>query len=228
MAQVRGNVIGNLSGRLGNLSARTVNGKTILAARPSSYTPSQEPAVVETRQKFSVTATLAKHILSLASLSEIWKKSKEVGLSVFNSVFRANFQFVSTTKPTADNIITPGGFALPVTAAAVEADKITAAISALNTTAIFGADEVNLSANALVVYSNPVNPTDPEFQIVVLSKEVANFNYTQNYNLQIDYNIVQEGISAKYQDSVLLLVVVSKDAAGKVVQNSSTYSKVSA
>ena len=227
MAQVSGNVIGNLSGRLGNLSARTVNGKTILAARPSSYTASQEPAVLETRQKFSVTATLAKHILSLDSLSEIWKKSKEVGLSVFNSVFRANFQFVNTIKPTADNIITPGGFALPVTAAAVEADKITAAITALNTTAIFGADEVNLSANALVVYSNPVNPTDPDFQIVDLSKEVNGFNFAQNYNLQIDYNIVQSGVAAKYQDSVLLLAVASKDAAGKVVQNSSTYSKVS-
>ncbi len=228
MASVSGNVIGNLSGKLGNLSARTVNGKTILAARPSSYTPSQEPAVVEIRQKFSVTATLAKHILSLADLSEIWKKAKVVGLSVANTVFRYNFAFVETNKPTAENILTPDGFALPVTASEVAADKITASISALNTVAIFGADETTLAVNALVVYHNPVNPNDPGFQIVEASKEVANFNFTQNYNLQLDCNIVQQGIAAKYQDSVLLLAVATKDAAGKVVQYSSTHSKTSA
>jgi len=116
---------------------------------------------------------------------------------------------------------------LPVTAAEVAADKITASISALNTTAIFGAEETALSANALVVYSNPVNPTDPDFQIVALNKEVSGFNFAQNYNLQIDFNIVQVNTAAKYQDSVLLLAVASKDAAGKVVQNSSTYSKTS-
>ncbi|MDP2038359.1 MAG: hypothetical protein Q8L04_13330 [Ignavibacteria bacterium] len=227
MALVSGNVIGNLSGRLGNLSARTVNGQTILAARPSSFNASQDPAALTVRSKFAVTANFAKNVLSLPSLEEIWKKTKASGISVFNAIFKANFSFSTTTKPTEQNILTPEGFALPVTAAEVAADKITAALSALNTTALFGANEVNLSANALVVYSNPVNPTDPDFQIVALSKEVANFNFAQNYNLQIDYNIVQSSVAAKYQDSVLLLVVASKDAAGKVVQNSSTYSKIS-
>ncbi len=228
MALVSGNVLGNLSGKLGNLSARTVNGQTILAARPSSFNVSQEPASLAVRSKFAVTANFAKNVLSLTSLEEIWKKTKESGISVFNSIFKANFAFSSTEKPTEQNIITPGGFALPATAAAVDTAKITASLSALNTTAIFGADEVALSANALVVFSNPTVPTDPAFQVVVLSKEVSNFNFTQNYNLQMDFNIVQVNIAAKYQDSTLLLAVASKDAAGKVVQYSSTYSKTSA
>ncbi|MEW6653393.1 MAG: hypothetical protein AB1394_07985 [Bacteroidota bacterium] len=228
MALVSGNVICNLSGRLGNLSARTVNGQTILAARTSSFNASQEPASLEVRSKFAVTANFAKHILTLPSLVEIWKKSKESGISVFNAIFKSNFAYSSTEKPTEQNIITPGGFALPATAASVDSDKITASISALNTTAIFGADEVALSANALVVFSNPTVPTDPAFQVVALSKEVSNFNFTQNYSLQIDFNIVQANSAAKYQDSVLLLVVASKDAAGKVVQYSSTHSKTSA
>jgi len=148
--------------------------------------------------------------------------------SVFNAIFKSNFAYSSTEKPTEQNIITPGGFALPATGAAVDLDKITASLSALNTTAIFGADEVNLSANALVVFSNPTVPTDPAFQVVALSKEVSNFNFTQNYSLQMDFNIVQVNIASKYQDSTLLLAVATKDAAGKVVQYSSTYSKTTA
>ena len=227
MAQVSGNVIGNLSGRLGNLSARTVNGKTVLAARPSSFNASQDPAVVETRQKFAVTASFSKGVLSLTALEEIWKRIKATGMSVFNTIFKSNFSFSSTETPTASNIITPAGFPLPIQTAAVEVDKITASIPALNTVSVFGTDEINLSANALVVYHDPINPDDPAFQIISLSKEVANFNFTQAYNLQIDFNVLQEAVAGKYGKSILYLVVVTKDAAGKVVQYSSTYSKAS-
>ena len=227
MAYLSGNVIGNLSGKLGNLSARTVNGQTIMAARPSSFNASQSPAVVEVRQKFAVTGMFAKSVLALSTLDEIWRKTKTAGISVFNAIFKANFGYSSTEKPTAQNIITPEGFALPITTAAVEADKITATLPALNTASVFGSDEVNLSANALVCYYDPSNEEDEPFKIISLSKEVAAFNFTQSYNLQIDYNVLQEAVATKYQHSILYLIVASKTADGKVVQNSSTYTKLS-
>jgi hypothetical protein len=74
MAIVNGNVIGNLSGKLGNLSARTVDGRTILAARPSSFNASQDPAVLAVRQKFSVTAKLASAILRLLHSFQFGRK----------------------------------------------------------------------------------------------------------------------------------------------------------
>jgi len=46
MARLSGSVLGNLSGKLGNLAARTKNGETILSARPSSFNVSQAPATV--------------------------------------------------------------------------------------------------------------------------------------------------------------------------------------
>lgn len=227
MAYLTGNVIGNLSGKLGNLSARTVNGQTIMGARPSSFNASQSPSVVEVRKKFAVTGMFAKNVLSLPTLIEIWRKTKAAGISVFNNIFKANFGYSSTEKPTEQNIITPEGFALPITTAAVEADKITATLPALNTASVFGVDEVNLSANALVCYYDPSIETDDPFKIISLSKEVAAFNFGQSYSLQIDYNVLQEAVATKYQHSILYLIVASKSADGKVVQNSATYTKLS-
>lgn len=227
MAIVNGNVIGNLSGKLGNLSARTVNGQTILAARPSSFNASQDPASLEVRAKFAVTANFAKNVMSLSTLSEIWKKVKESGISVFNAIFKANFGYSSTVKPTEQNIITPEGFALPVTTAAVDSNKITASLPALNTVSVFGSDEVNLSANAVVCYYDPSNEADEPFKLISLSKEVTSFDFAQTYNLQLDYNVLQTAIAAKYQHSILYLIVASKSADGKVVQNSATYTKLS-
>ena len=227
MAYLSGNVIGNLSGKLGNLSARTVNGQTIMAARPSSFNASQSPAVVEVRQKFAVTGSFAKSVLALSTLDEIWRKTKSAGISVFNAIFKQNFSYSGTERPTEQNLIVPVGFALAISTAAVDTNKITASLPALNTASVFGADEVNLSANALVCFYDPTSENDEPFQIISLSKEIANFNFTQTYSLQIDYNVLQEAVAAKYQHSILYLIVASKSADGKVVQNSSTYTKLS-
>ncbi len=228
MAILNGNVIGNMRGRLGNLSARTVDGKTILAARPSSFNVNNDPAVTQVRQKFSVTVALAQAVLALATLAVIWKSVKESGMSVYNTIFKSNFQYSSTDKPTVDNIITPGGFSLPVNVAAVAADKITASLLALNTESVFSAEEVNLSANAVVCFTDPTNPNDEPYQIISLNKEVANFDFTQAYDLQIDFDAKQKLIAAKYTKNILLLMVASKTADGKVVQYSSTSPKASA
>lgn len=227
MAIVNGNVLGNLRGKLGNLSARTVNGKTVLAARPSSFNASQDPASLEVRAKFAVTATFAKNILSLPTLEEIWQKAKATGISAFNTIFKSNFSYSDTVKPTDQNIITPEGFALSVPDAVVDVDSIVGTLPALNTASVFGVDEVNLSINALVCYHDPINPEDAPFKMIALSKEVANHNFTQTYNLQLDYNVLQIALAAKYQHSILYLIVASKSADGKVVQNSATYTKLS-
>ena len=226
MAIVNGNVIGNLSGKLGNLSARTVDGHTILAARPSSFNASQDPAVLQVRQKFSVTAKFASAILALTSLVSIWKKVRNVASSVFNEIFQSNFAYSSMEKPTEQNILAPEGFPLQISNAAVAADKITATLPILNTSSVFGADEVNLSANALVCYYDPTSEADEPFKIISLSKDVAAYNYAQTYDLEIDLNALQKNTASKYQHSILYVCVVTKTADGKVVQNSGTYTKL--
>ncbi len=227
MAIVNGNVIGNLSGKLGNLSARTVDGRTVLAARPSSFNASQEPAVLTVRQKFSVTAKFASAILALTSLVSIWKKVRNVANSVFNEIFQSNFAYSSIEKPTEQNILVPEGFPLQISTAAVAADKITATLPILNVSSVFGADEVNLSANALVCFYDPTNEADEPFKIISLSKDVPGYNFAQTYDLEIDLNALQKNAAAKYQHSILYVCVVTKTADGKVVQNSGTYTKLS-
>lgn len=225
MAIVKGSVLGNLSGRLGNLSARTVEGRTILAARPSNFNASQDPTVLEIRKKFSVTGSFVKVLLSLSVLYEIWKKAKTAGMSVYNYAFKNNFAYASAEKPTEQNIITPGGFSLPVQAASVEADNVSVQLLALNTTAVFTPEEVNLSANGVICYTNPTNPEDPEYQITSLNSELAAFNFIQANTVDIPLNVSQQAVAAKYQNSILFFMVASKDADGKIIQYSATYTK---
>lgn len=227
MATVKSNVIGNLSGRLGNLSARTVNGKTVLAARPSSYNASNEPKLIFIRSKFTVTVKFSGKVVSLPTLAAIWKKVKHPPHSSFNEVFISNFPYSAVDRPTLNNIITPlnGGFPLPVQSASVVSDNISVELLELSSVSVFTPAEVNLSANGLVCYFNPLNPADPKFQIITLNDEIPNYEFSHSFEVNIALNVTQQGIAAKYQNSVLLFAVASKTSDGKVVQYSSTYSK---
>jgi hypothetical protein len=227
MARVVGNVVGNLKGKLGNLSARTVNGRTIMAARPSSYKESTTPKHVETKQKFAVTTGFASKVSDLPVLSAIWKLNKQPGISVINTIFQKNFDLSSTLAPTLNNIITPDGFGTPVTAAAIAAGKLTGALAALNTITVVPAGAVNLSINAVISLSDPKLSIDPFFKVIPVSKEVADFVFGQVYNFEIDLNLDEAADVAKYNQKFIYLAVAIKTADDQIIKYSRSYSLIS-
>jgi hypothetical protein len=227
MARVVGNVVGNLKGKLGNLASRTVNGRTILSARPSSYNESTTAKHVETKQKFAVTTGFASKVLDLPALSAIWKLNKQPGVSVINTIFQANFDLSSTQAPTLNNIITPDGFGTPVTAAAIAAGKLTGALAALNTITVIPAGAVNLSINAVISLSDPKSSSDPFFKVLSVSKEVANFVFGQVYNFEIDLDLDEAGEVAKYNQKFIYLAVAIKSADDQIIKYSKSYSLIS-
>ena len=135
MAAVKGSVIGHLSGKLGLLSAKTNNGRTILSARPACFKESTSAKHVQIKQKFAVTTAFASKVSDLPALVSIWKLKKKPGISVSNTIFQMNYDLSSEQAPTLNNIITPGGFNTPVTSAAIAAGKLTGTLAVLNTIA---------------------------------------------------------------------------------------------
>ena len=223
MAVVKGSVIGFLSGKLGQLVARTTKGRTILSARPASFNVSYVPALVEIRKKFANTVAFTKALLKLSALYDIWKAFNKGTLSVFNFVFQRNFGFSSAEKPTTSNIITPEGFPTPVDSVVLAADKVTVQLLALDTRTVITAAERDLSANGLICYYNPTDEADKPFEIISLNDELAAFDMSMPYTLEHNLDVSQQLTAAKYQNSITYFVVATKDSTGKIVQYSDTY-----
>ena len=226
MAELRGSVIGELSGKLGNLAARIMNGRTILAQRPTSFKTNNAPYMVEIRKKFKVSCIFAKNVITLSALYQVWNKMKKAGLSAYNEVCKLNYYESAADKPTTDNVLTPeGGFPLPVTVAAVAADNVTATITALETVMIASAEERNYVPNGLICYYNPVNPEDAPYAITTIKQAPDLLDTVNPIDLNIPLNVVQQNLGAKYQSSILYLALATLDADGKVIQYSSTYAQ---
>ncbi len=226
MAVLKGSVIGELSGKLGNLAARCIQGRTVLGRRPVSFTVNNSPAMVEIRKKFSVAGIFAKNVKTLSALYPIWNKIKSAGLSAFNEICKLNYFESAADKPSVDNVLTPeGGFALPVTVAAVAANSVTATIAALDTVMIASAEERNFVTNGLICYYNPVNPEDAPYAITKIETAPDLLDTVNPIDVNIPLNVVQQNLGAKYQSSILYLALATLDADGKVVQYSSTYAQ---
>jgi hypothetical protein len=223
MAILSGNVIGNLSGKLGNLAARTVYGQTIMSARPSSFNVSYSDAIVAARDKFAVTGSFAKAVLNSAYLKEIWDKVRIQGISTFNTIFKSNYAFSSSLHPTISNLITPDGFTSPVASCAVVGQNLSVSLNPLISVNTFAPEELSIAVSALVVLHTPESVDDPAFRIFNLEKDVELFNFQSAYTAELPLNTVQASLISKYDNSIFFVTCITKTVDGKIVQHSATY-----
>lgn len=225
MAVVKGNVWGHLSGKVGNFSAKITKGRTIMGQRPVSFTVPNDTAAINRRKVFKAALSLSKQIISLPLLKKVWNLNKEPYASGYNKVTQVNYNLVTAERPTVSNKITPDGFVLGVTDPLLDADKFTATIAALNTVTPLNTDEVHVSINAVICYHSPLVDTDEPYAVIALNKEVPNFDFESPYSLQLDLNVLQKTVAAKYDSSILYLSIVPKTADERVYRFSATYAQ---
>lgn len=227
MASVKTNVLGNLKGKIGNIAARTVRGKTIFAARPSSYKLSQTIQSIQLRSKFKTTVDFTTAVLSIPDLFSIWEKVKLPGKLLRGTVFQRNYPFCAYDKPTVSNVLTPGGFTLAVQNVEINGANLEIELNALNSLVQLSPEEVNLTFSCLVVYHNPINEAELPYRVFNLTKDEAAFNFAAPYSGSINVDPVQQNTGALYQEKIIFLSVSTKTAVGEIIQYSSTYSNES-
>jgi len=224
MAILSGNVIGNLSGKLGNLAARTVYGQTIMSARPSSFNVSYSDAIVAARQKFAVAGAFAKAVLNSSYLKEIWDKVRMQGMSTFNTIFKSNYSNSLPLHPTVSNIITPDGFTTPVNSCSIVGQNLTVQLNPLISVNTFSPEELSIAVSTLVVLHTPNSADDPAFRIFNLEKDVELFNFQSVYTAELPLSAVQSALIGNYSNTIFYVTCITRTVANKIVQHSATYS----
>ena len=224
MAEVKDSKIGNLRGKLGNLTARIVYGKTILSARPINYRVSYAPHLVRQRNKFTVSSKFAQKLITLSALREIWLKYKEAGMSAYNYIIKTNYPMTSPEKPTVNNIITPhGGFHLPATHVSIATHKVSVWMAPLDSVITAKANEQKFVLNGVLCYYNPFTRKDDPYVITTIGHAPSVLNIDNNVVLEFTLNEIQHRTAMKYRNYILYLALATLDGGGRVVQYSETF-----
>lgn len=77
MATLSKQVLGRISGSVGDITFRQKNGTNFVSARPNSFALPTDEDSVKRREKFAFACKLSASIISIASLKAFW----EVGIS---------------------------------------------------------------------------------------------------------------------------------------------------
>ena len=141
-------------------------------------------------------------------------------ISGFNTIIKNNFQYSDAQRPSAQNIITPGGFNLAVTSAALAADNIT--IPALNGYTNFSTNEKDLSISLLLIKFDPVNADDDYYKIMIFSHTEANYDPSAALEVVVNLDQFHQNELALYNAKDLLIIAATKDANTKIIQYSAT------
>jgi hypothetical protein len=109
MAIIRKNILGNVSGRVGDYIYRTRNGKLVKYRRPKNQKVSRSVAAESARKDFSIVVKFASCINKLASLKEIWKQAKVPGSTHYQKMIKHNSLNAKLSRISVKNVITPPG-----------------------------------------------------------------------------------------------------------------------
>jgi hypothetical protein len=227
MATLVGNFLGNLSGKIGNFSARIINGKTILCVRPRHFNISYSPKSIETRSKFGVAVKFASCVSKVPELHEIWKPKKRLSMSVFNMIMKHNFKFVSSAEPTLNNIITPDGFCSPVIDATIFNGKLIGSMEAIDKVATISEEATNLSICAVISLSDPKDENEISHILSSITADLNKFNFSKPFDFEIPLCYEQICEIEKYNQKIIYIVILIKSADERVIKYSKTASIIS-
>ncbi len=120
MALVSNSILGDVSGKMGNMVFRIMNGKTFVSDRPLNYKPTKAPAARKVRDSFGMGIRLAQKLITDPYLKEAWASARVSGTDSYRRIIKHNSKHISAGALTMRNKITPDGLFLGVDSASLE------------------------------------------------------------------------------------------------------------
>ena len=224
MANLKRQVLGKVSGSLGDIVFRQRNGKNILGLKPSSYNLPQDPASVARRGKFRIATKLAAAINSNAQLKSIWKLQAPSGLSVANYVLQSNYAFLNPETLGNSILLVPaGGFPFTVTAVDKTSSQIQVTASAIGTNNGIDTEvEVKVQMLSLLFMSNPSGENASPYTFSLLSSGKIDISLTEQLVFTSPLNGSETMLYDQYQDHTVYFALLTLDAEEKIIHHSIT------
>lgn len=201
-------------------------GKKQVCIKPRKTSRRTSAATLERREKFRLSIILSKAAAVYPEIQQIWKKLFPNAHSVFALLIKENYDHISLTGFTTDNLITPLGFPLPVTGMFFGEMILTLSISELNNCFELSGSEKKLSIIILISCRNDTVKSSKQSEIVPFYKRIEGFDFSSPASFQFDFDSRQSTLFKNSTNIILFASVITLKSDGKSVHYSATYTKI--
>jgi len=243
MARISKSVIGKISGTLGDVAFRQVNGKTILVQKTKSFIPGTDAESVWRRERFGIAVKLSQAIYSIPELKTLWQKVVPRDKSAYNFILRSNLRLIPNTVPLVEKgpilgsvLLAPDfGFDVKIKSANMSADSLAVELAAMGAPAATVANafpegpgginspgESKAKLVALLCLSGPTNISLDKFKFIGYSSDPAELTSDAPLRLIVRFAPKDLPLISNYRDKNFFFSLVTLDNEGSPVRHTKT------
>ncbi|MDR3666959.1 MAG: hypothetical protein P4L35_08965 [Ignavibacteriaceae bacterium] len=217
MSRLINPVLGELSGKAGNIVGRHFGNEHYVSVRPKKYEVKKKLKQVGSKQRFYHVVKLAKMITRRCpELKEAWNKCKMPGKRGYNRIISTNYKYLKDNLPSTENIISPKGPELLIDMLEVNAKGISLSYD------MRGLIKPSFCLTLMIVFFNPRNKRDALNEIsinkIYVEEEYADQSldekgekYIHNYYFDDVTNTYRQN----YKNAILYAAAVETTAIKK-------------
>lgn len=225
MARILTQVLGVMSGTIGDIVIRRRAGRSYASARPSGYTVRTDAATIARKVQFKTAVEIAKTINSIPILKAVWPADPTKLTSKFSKMVSVNYKLVKASDLTGQPTLTPElGFELAAPLVTLAADSVNFTATSLGV--FLGIDtsiEKFFSIAGIIVMKDPADELSKDIEVLKFKTNQQNLDLITDVSVEIPLSVIDQQILAKYTVKRAFFAFLTLDDNGNVVKHSATY-----
>lgn len=211
MAVMKKQVLGKVSGAVGDIVFRNRYENNYISLRPIRFNTPMDDRAVARRNRFKSAIQLASTMNSIVPLKQLWSKLTNGNNSVYNRMVKYEYSALVNQLPSENSSLFPGkGFALTVQSVELNQDQLRIVTDAIGTDS--GIDtqiEKTLRIVSIVALSSPANPGYPEVVYLPLISESKNIVLTDPVDITLTFNPTEKELISMYNEKRILAALIT-------------------
>jgi hypothetical protein len=222
MGRLKNTILGDVTGKVGNIVFRVKGKKSFLYASPKKVKVSQKQEAKEARSKFTPLSKFASFINSIPELKYFWKKADIVASSAYHKISKENYAAFLPNMPTVNNIITPGfrGFCGgdPVTISNIDKSGIRIEAFLKLNEFIPLPEETSVIALAVICFYSPIKRWGEYFNLDKIIKDNAEIQIDELFEIRLPFTEELQNKYYSFRNSILYFTFITRDSNGQPIR----------
>lgn len=225
MAKIRKQVLGVISGAVGDVLFRVIDGNAYVGTRPISFTPGTDALSVARRERFSMATKFSRTINSIPELKTIWKAVTPSRLTQYNMIVKINYHNVQHNAVTELVKLVPEiGFQLTASGIDINPERLRVDIDSVASNAgINLTNEQFFKLVGVFHLSNPVNEQAAPHAFMRVVSEDTPIDLENPFSYQITFMNQVSQLVEQYQVRKVFLTLLTLDINKNPVHYSNTF-----
>lgn len=213
MAKMKNQVLGSVSGAVGDLVFRNRFRNNYIALRPTRFSTPMDERAVARRNKFKSALKLASALNSITPLKQLWSIKTTGNNTIFNRMHKAVYPTLVNLLPSEITALSPGkGFYVNMLNLELNSEQMRIVVDALgNDTGINTELEKTIRMVSVVALSSPSNSVYPDILYLPFESAAQTLQLNNQFDISFAFNDEQKELMTLYNAKRILAGLITFD-----------------